>query len=383
MKILVLGAGLQGSACAFDLLRSDAVELVRLADQKVDDLPSFLEGRRDDPRLELRTLDARDESQVADALEGVDGCLNALPYYFAPAITRLAVAAGAHYADLGGNTDIVFEQMELDDDARAAGVSVVPDCGVAPGMVNILAADGMASLDDTSAVRIYVGGLPQHPEPPLNYQLVYSLEGMLDYYTTPSIVLRGGRRTEVDALSEREPVEFGGDLGTLEAFHTAGGISTLPWRLEGKVPTVEYKTLRYPGHAELMHAMREMGLFGLEPVSGRNGEIVPRQAFIAVVEPHLRRPHSPDLVALRVVVEGTRDGRDARVEYNLLDRMDEERGISAMERTTAFSLSIIGQMQADGRIDRRGVVTPDLAVPAAEYIDELARRGVVIERRTE
>ncbi|MEN8375692.1 MAG: saccharopine dehydrogenase C-terminal domain-containing protein [Gemmatimonadota bacterium] len=383
MKILVLGAGKQGSACAFDLLESDAVELVRLADQKLDGLPPFLEARRDDPRLELRALDARDESQAADAMQGVDCCLNALPYYFAVPMTRLAVGAGVHYADLGGNTDIVFQQLELDDDARAAGVSVVPDCGLAPGMVNILAADGMAAMDETSAVRIYVGGLPQHPEPPLNYQLVYSLEGVLDYYTTPSFIVRGGRRTEVEPLSEIEPVEFGGDVGTLEAFHTAGGISTLPWRLEGKVPTVEYKTLRYPGHAELMRAMRELGLFGLEPVSGHNGEVVPRQAFIAVVEPHLRRPHSPDLVALRVVVEGTRNGRDARVEYDLLDRMDEERGISAMERTTGYSLSIIGQMQADGRIDRRGVVTPDLAVPAPEYIDELAKRGVVIERRTE
>lgn len=383
MKILVLGAGLQGSACAYDLLRSADVARVRLADKSPDRLPPFLAPRRRDRRLELCTLDAREESQVAAALEGMDGCLNALPYYFNESITRQAIAAGADYADLGGNTDIVFRQLELDDEARAAGVSVIPDCGLAPGMVNIVAADGMAELDETRSVRIYVGGLPKHPRPPLNYQLVYSLEGMLDYYTTPSFVLRDGRLTEVEALSEVESVEFGAPVGTLEAFHTAGGVSTMPWRLEGEVPTVEYKTLRYPGHADLMRAFRELGLFDLEPVRGRTGEIVPREAFIAIAEPHLRRPDSPDLVAMRVVVGGTRDGRDARVSYRLLDFMDEEQGISAMERTTGFSLSIIGQMQARGTISEPGVTTPDLAVPPREYIAELAARGVIIERRVE
>ncbi|HSM35385.1 MAG TPA: saccharopine dehydrogenase C-terminal domain-containing protein [Longimicrobiales bacterium] len=382
MKILVLGAGLQGSACAYDLLADPAVETVRLADRHFDALPAFFDERRADPRLEFLTLDACDSAQVAAALEGMDGCLNALPYYFAEPVTRLAIAAGSHYADLGGNTDIVFAQMRLDEEARAAGVSVIPDCGLAPGMVNILAADGMAALDETRAIRIFVGGLPRHPEPPLNYQLVYSLEGLLDYYTTPSFVLRDGRVTEVEALSEVEKVEFAAPVGTLEAFHTAGGISTMPWRLEGRVPTVEYKTLRYPGHADLMRAMRELGLFSQESVEGRDGPIVPRDAFIAAVEPTLRRPGAPDLVALRVVVEGTKDGREARVAYRLLDFMDESRGISAMERTTGFSLAIIGRMQARGSI-AAGVATPDVAVPAGDYIEALAERGVIIERDME
>jgi lysine 6-dehydrogenase len=383
MNILVLGAGLHGSVCAYDLLQAPAVRTVRLADWRLDALPAFLEARHRDPRLQLVTVDARDASGVAAALEGMDGCLNALPYYFAEPITRLAIAAGSHYADLGGNTDIVFEQVRLDEEARAAGVSVIPDCGLAPGMVNILAMDGMAALEETRAIRIYVGGLPKHPRPPLNYQLVYSLEGVLDYYTTPSFVLQDGELVEVEALSGVEAVEFGAPMGTLEAFHTAGGVSTLPWRLQGQVPTVVYKTLRYPGHADLMRAMRDLGLFSQEPVEGRNGRIVPRDAFIAAVEPRLRNPDSPDLVALRVVVEGTRDGRDARVKYRLLDFMDEARGISAMGRTTGFSLAIIGRMQASGVIAGAGVATAGVAVPAGPYIEALAERGVIIERRME
>src|SRR5205085_5365999 len=138
------------------------------------------------------------------------------------------------------NTEIVFQQRELDPDAKAKQVTVVPDCGLAPGMVNILAEHGIRQLDKTESVRIYVGGLPQHPEPPLNYQIVYSIEGVLDYYTTLSWVLRNGRRQQVVALSECEPVQFE-ELGTLEAFHTAGGLSTMAFRYEGKIPTMEYK----------------------------------------------------------------------------------------------------------------------------------------------
>src|ERR671933_2250540 len=154
-------------------------------------------------------------------------------------------------------------------------------------MVNILAEYGIQQLDEVHAVRIYVGGLPQHPEPPLNYQIVYSLEGVLDYYTTLSWVLRDGRRTQVKALSERERVDFRGPVGELEAFHTAGGLSTMPFRYEGKIPTMEYKTLRYPGHAQIMAAVRELGLLGLEPVDVKGSKVVPRDVFIATAGPRL------------------------------------------------------------------------------------------------
>src|SRR6185312_5144100 len=134
-----------------------------------------------------------------------------------------------------------FKQKELDPQARAKDITVVPDCGLAPGMVNILSEYGIDQLDTVESVKIFVGGLPQKPEPPLNYMLVYSLEGALDYYTTLSWVLRNSRQTQVKALSEREPVKF--DFAELEAFHTAGGLSTMASRYEGKIPTMEYKTL--------------------------------------------------------------------------------------------------------------------------------------------
>src|SRR5438105_426455 len=147
------------------------------------------------------------------------------------------------------------------------------------------------------------------PEPPLNYQIVYSLAGALDYYTTPSWVLRDGRPARVEALSELEHVVFPPPVGELEAFHTGGGISTLPWAYEGRVRTMEYKTLRYPGHVAIMRPIRELGLLDLTPVTVDGKRIVPRDAFIATVSPTLTKPDGRDLVALRVEVRGTNGKR--------------------------------------------------------------------------
>ena len=374
MRILVLGAGLQGSACAYDLLQQSGVERVTLADLKPGHLPAFLKNKRD-KRLVTARLDAKQSVRLRKLMRGHDAVLSALPYYFNYSVARNAIAAGLHCADLGGNTEIVQEQKTLGPAAQKRGVSVVPDCGLAPGMVNIIAAEGIRRIGEAESVKIFVGGLPQQPEPPLNYQIVYSLEGALDYYTTPSWILRGGRPERVDALSELETVAFPNPVGALEAFHTGGGISTMPWAYAGKVQTMEYKTLRYPGHMAVMRPVRELGLLSLDPVSVKGTKVVPRDAFIATVSPRLSKPDGRDLVALRVEVRG-RNGR--RVAWQLLDYYDEKTGISAMMRTTGYSLAITGLMQVDGRIKATGVRTPDEAVPFQPYVEELRRRGVDI-----
>ena len=380
MRMLVLGAGLQGSACAFDLLQDPNVTEVRLADLRVDSLAPFL-APYVGTRLKPVQLDVRDRAAVLPHMEACDAVMSAAPYYFNRDLAEWAIAGKAHFSDLGGNTEIVSEQKQLDAAALAAGISVIPDCGVAPGMVNILAQHGIEQMDATDAVRIYVGGLPQAPEPPLNYQIVYSLEGVLDYYTTLSWIIRGGKRQQVKALSEIVPVDFPAPLGTLEAFHTAGGLSTLGFRYEGKIPTMEYKTLRYPGHAKLMEAIRHLGLLDLEPVDVKGVQVRPRDVAVAVMNPRLNKPKGKDLVALRVTVSGTRGGTPCTIEWNLVDRYDEQHGISAMMRCTGYSLAITGLMQVRGQVTRRGVCTPDEAMPGAAYIAALAQRGVKLEER--
>lgn len=380
MRMLVLGAGLQGSACAYDLLQNPDVTEVRLADLNVDVVAPFLTpyiGKRLVPTV----LDVRDRERVLEQMGWAEVVMSAIPYYFNESLSQAAIESGAHFCDLGGNTQIVFNQKQLNDEAKAKGVSVIPDCGVAPGMVNILAQHGIEQFDEVGEVRIYVGGLPQFPEPPLNYQIVYSLEGVLDYYTTLSWVLRDGKRTQVKALSEVVPVPFPSPLGTLEAFHTAGGLSTMADRYEGKIPTMEYKTLRYPGHAHIMEAIRDLGLLDLDPVEVKQQQVSPRDVAVAVMGPRLRSD-KPDVLALRVTVRGKRGGTPGTISWEVVDRFDASTGISAMMRTTGFSLAITGLFQGRGLI-KPGVLTPDESMPAESYITELRARGIdVVETRS-
>lgn len=376
MRVIVLGSGLQGSACAFDLLKTSQAS-VTLADQSPEHLPSFVQpylGKR----LAVLKVDARDKANVRDVMRGHDAVLGAIPYYLGYDIAALAVELGMHYADLGGNVQVVRRQETLHDAARAKGVGVIPDCGLAPGLVNVLAAEAIRRLDQCDALQLYVGGLPQHPEPPLNYAIVYSLEGVLDYYTTPSWVLREGQPAQVEALSELESVKFPRPLGTLEAFHTGGGLSTMPWSFIGKIATMEYKTLRYPGHADIMRAIRDVGLLDTEPVEVNGTNVVPRQAFMAVVGPRLKQPRVEDLVALKVVARGKRKGRRAAVGFQVLDYSDPRHGITAMMRTTGYSLSVTGQMLLDGRIKAPGVHAAWVVTPYESYVSELGKRGIVV-----
>lgn len=376
MRMLVLGAGQQGSACAYDLLTKTEHEVV-LADRSLEQIPDFLRTFVGG-RLQLLTLDAEDAAASRAAIRGAAATMSALPYYLNPQMSEAALDAGSHFCDLGGNTEIVLQQKALAERAREAAISIVPDCGLAPGMVNILAAHGIRQLDEAREVYLKVGGLPQHPEPPLGYQVVYSLEGVLDYYTTLSWVLRSGQPLQMEALSEVETVDFPG-VGELEAFHTAGGLSLMAQTHTGRLDRMEYKTLRYPGHAAALRAIRELGLLSTEPIEVDGCSVVPRDVFIAVAGPRLRRDprDSPDLVVMRVEVRGERGGEAVTLQWDLLDRYDPATGITAMMRTTGFSLAITGLLQASGAIEP-GAWTPDEVVPPEIYIEELARRGVLI-----
>ena len=375
MRMLVLGAGLQGTACTYDLLQNPSVTRVLLADVHVGTLPAFLAPFAG-TRLEAIALDVRDTAAVRAVFARCDGVMSAIPYYFNAPLAAIAVEMGVHFTDLGGNTAIVQEQKQLDAAAKAKGISVIPDTGLAPGMVNVIAQHGIDQFDTVESVKLFVGGLPQTPEPPLGYQIAYSIEGMVDYYTTASLVVRHGQPAHVTALSELESVSFAEPVGELEAFHTAGGLSTMVYRYAGVIPTMEYKTLRYPGHARVMEAIRDLGLLDRDPVDVKGQQIVPRDVFVRVAGDKLRKG-KPDLVALRVVVRGTKQGTTGTRSWEVLDRYDAAHGISAMMRTTGYTLSITGQLQVSGAIPA-GVHTPDECIPSVRYFAMLAERGVLV-----
>ena len=375
MRMLVLGAGLQGTACAFDLLQNPDVERVLLADMHVGAVPAFLQSFVG-TRLQQVALDVRDDNAVRALFAQCDAVCSAIPYYFNLKLAQHAVEADVHFADLGGNTEIVRQQKQLDAAANVKGVSVVPDTGLAPGMVNVIAQHGIDHFEKVERVQLFVGGLPQVPEPPLGYQIAYSIEGMVDYYTTQSLVVRDGAPTEVAALSELESVTFDAPLGELEAFHTAGGLSTMVYRYAGRIQSMEYKTLRYPGHARIMEAIRDLGLLGNQAIEVKGQQVVPRDVFVRVAGDKLQK-RKPDLVALRVVVTGMNAGVMSTRAWEVVDYYDAKLGITAMMRTTGYTLSITSQLQAT-KVIAPGVHTPDECVPAVRYFAELAKRGVMV-----
>ena len=376
MKIAVLGAGLMGKHAAGDLAANSEVEKVFLADLHPAQAELFKQQLGSD-KIEVLYLDATDDQQLVEVMAKADVVINALFYTFNEKVARLAVQCGVHSVDLGGHiggaTDAV---LALHEQAEQRGVTLIPDLGVAPGMMNILVGYGAGKLDQVHEIRIFVGGIPVKPEPPLEYNHVFSLEGVFDHYTDPSFVIRDGREQEVPSLSEIEFVEFEG-FGELEAFHTSGGTSTLIDTFSD-VDTLEYKTIRYKGHAEKFQILVDLGFTDREKTVQVNGLMVkPRDVLREVLKPLTELRDKQDAVLLRAVVSGTKEGEGLTYEYNMIT-VREGVGVTAMARATAYTISVVAQMIGSGVIDKRGSYPPELIVPGDEYIEEMAKRGVII-----
>lgn len=378
MKAVVLGCGLQGVAVAYDLLRWGQASHLLLVDSEAARLKAA--ARRLTRLLSLKSgildtavLDLRQEDSIVDALLSRDVVVSAVPYYLNLGAARAAVRARVHFCDLGGNTELVRQQLELHEQAQAAGIAVVPDCGLMPGMGTTLAMGAIDRVPRAETVRIFVGGLPQQPLPPLNYKLVFNIEGLTNEYDGPVYVLRDGTVQQAECLGELEVLEVQG-VGTLEAFMTSGGTSTVPWSLEGKLKTLEEKTLRYPGHCQQIRLLRDLGFLSQQPVRLGRSRVVPREVFHAVVGPKISFPDVPDMVVLRVDCEGEQGGQPVILRKELIDRADPETGFSAMQRTTGFSAAIVAGLLARGSISP-GAIPLELSVPADLFIEQLRKRG--------
>jgi len=387
-RYVVLGAGRQGTAVAYDMAKFGEAQQIILADidLRVAQRASHRVNRLTRKKLaEASKVDVKDHYALVRLLEGANCVLSAVPYYFNVGIAKAAIEAPTNMCDLGGSTDIVFEQLKLDRRAKKAGITIVSDCGLMPGMGNTLAVYGMSKLKRLGAqckeVQIRCGGLPQKPKPPLFYKLVFSIEGLTKEYTGQAYVLRDGKITQIDALTELEEIEFPEPLGRCEAFITSGGTSTCPWTFEGQLDRYEYKTIRYPGHYERIKAMADLGLLSAEPIRLGDVEVVPREIFHKVVAPRIAFPNDKDLVVLRVscigeaVAPRAKDKKRFEVLLDVMDFYDESTGFSAMERTTGFAASIVAIMLAQGKI-KKGAIPLERAIPADEFVKELAKRGI-------
>lgn len=377
MRYMILGSGFQGRACAYDLLANPRTREVCLCDRDALVLETAREFLDSDwqGRTSSRVLDAADLSRVAQAMAGFDAVVSCVPYFLNLPLSEAAIDAGVHFVDLGGNTEIVRKQIALHEKARDAGVCILPDNGLGPGMISTLAVHAMNMLDRTDEVMIRDGGLPLDPVPPMNYLLTFSEHGLINEYVSPATALREGKVVQLPALSEVEPIELPPPLGHCEAAHAAGGLSTLAETYAGKVQRMDNKLIRYPGHIAVINAMTAMGYFSQEAVTLEDGsQVKPRDLSARLFRNHFDRPGSADIVVIHNTVTGVKDGRPARVTHTLVDRYDPDTGMTAMMRTTGFPASIVAQMAVDGRI-QPGAYPVEVGVPPEAFVEEFLARG--------
>ncbi len=379
---LVLGAGKMGSVLARDLLDSDPGHTVRLADSSAAHL-EHAAGRLASDRLNCIELDVADARATDAAFAGSTVAFCALPHRLSLTALQAAVRAEVHLVDMVGEWP--EERRGYDGTAQDRGITLVSGMGVAPGISNACVARGVALLDTAERAVIYVGGVPLEPTPPLNYRIVFAVESVLDAYERPAVIIDGGEVTEVPPLSGLEPVHFPAPFGEMECFFTDGLNSLLLSMRERVGRELAEKTVRYPGHAAAIAALKACGLFSQEAIEVDGEPVVPRRVLERLLDTRLRLGDDQDATLLRVVVQGTQGGEPMTHTFEMVDRYDPERKLTSMGKTTSFPASIAGQLIADGTIAQRGSLFPE-DVFQGELFDllsnELRRRGVVVTHTT-
>lgn len=366
---------MQGTAAAYDLAKFGDAHKIKMGDLSLD------QAKKNSWRVndlvgsavcEPHQVSALDPKSLASFLEGVDVLLSCVPYWMHPKIAKVAIECKVNMVDLGGNTEVTMETLALDDDAKAAQVTLVPDTGLAPGLVNSIGLYLIESMDECETVKLYCGVLPQNPKPPFNYKLTFNVEGLVTEYDYQAVVLRDGQIGLVDTLTELEELEVK-QLGKMEAFVTSGGTSTAPYSLQGKVTNYEYKTIRFPGHCERIKIFKDFGFWGEEPIEVGGNQVVPRQVFYKVFGPALEKFVDLDLCAVRGVGIGKKDGQDVRVQLDIFDKQCPRTGFTSMERLTGFSCAIYAIDIAHGLMPP-GCVRYENAMTGNRFVEELKRR---------
>jgi lysine 6-dehydrogenase len=372
----VLGAGRMGHGAVYDLAHnSPEVEAVTVADFHLKNALDVAQNVGSD-RVNAVQIDASNYDQVVELMRDHHSAISCVNYWYNVELSNAAIETKTNFCDLGGNNYVVDEQLALDEKAKQAGINIIPDCGLAPGMVSILAMHGAKKFDEIEEIHIRVGGLPQDPQPPLNYQLVFSVEGLINEYIETARVIRDGKISEVESMTELESLSFE-NFPPLEAFQTSGGTSTLPDTFLGKIKHLDYKTIRYAGHCEKFKTMIDLGLCSSEEIVADFVKATPRKVFGELLQKNLPAD-GPDYVLIRLEFVGRNDGQPKKISYDIVDSFDPKTNLSAMMRTTAFPASIIAQMMARGEVSTRGATPQEIAINSDKFIAELARRNICI-----
>lgn len=378
MKITVLGAGMMGRAVAFDLEKYSNFSKITVADKDEQTLQSakiFLKGKK----IDFAIINVNDSKDIRKHFQHADIVISAVPYRFNYDMTKIAIETKTHFLDLGGNNDIVNKQRSLSEKAKKNDVTIIPDCGLAPGMVSVIARDIIDQMDSVDILKLRVGGLPIDPKPPLNYQIVFSPYGLINEYIEDAIVLDHGKITEKKSMTEIETITFPEPFGDMEAFLTSGGCSTLPYTYKNKIGYLDYKTIRYLGHCEKFKTLLDLGFAKEEKIQVGDQQVAPRDLLASLLLEKLPI-NGKDVVLVKILSKGMKDGKNLSFDYTIIDYYDEENDITSMMRTTAYPISITAQMLEDGAISRRGVFCPEEIVPCTVFFEELKKRDIQIKK---
>ncbi|MEZ4702644.1 MAG: saccharopine dehydrogenase C-terminal domain-containing protein [Rhodothermales bacterium] len=378
MKIAVIGAGAIGSAIASDLSTRDDVAQIKICDSHAR-LLQELHARIDSPKLRSYQSDARDPRILSSVLMGCDVAIGCVPARLNPQISRLCLDLGVHFCDLGGDDDTLRAALALNAEAQSKSVWVVPNCGLSPGLVNILSRTGIAYFDTVKAVHIRVGDVPLHPEPPFNFRLSWSAEKILDDYTIPVQIIENGEVKTIAPLSNDEEIHFPEPFQTMEAFSTTGGYASLVDDFSGQIQTLDHKTIRWPGHANQMRFIIGLGFAQRQKIDART-HLTFRDVLVRRLRSRLGGDYQ-DAVLMRVMICGHKDGRDQTLVYEMVDFYDEETGLSAIQRCTSIPTATIACLLASRQMAGGGAAPAELAVPAHAFLKALADRGLKITTR--
>jgi saccharopine dehydrogenase-like NADP-dependent oxidoreductase len=368
----VLGYGSVGSVIVDDLVSSNLTSVVGVGDYNYEAIKNLrcekIEGFR---------VDVRDRNELIRLMKKYDLVVGALPGSLGFKVMEAAVNVGVNMVDISYMPEDPFQ---LDSRARDAGVTIIPDCGVAPGLSNLLVGYGYSKFDDVRSVKIFVGGLPKKPVPPLDYIITWSSEDLIEEYTRSVRIVKDGTLSYVEPLTGVELVRFEG-LGEFEAFYT-DGLRTLIKTFGDKVVEMWEKTLRYPGHVEKILLLKKLGMLNNDPLDFGDFKIEPRKFLIRLLDKNLRIKE-PDILLLRVILNGVKNGSSLSKIFEVIDTYDENKGLTALSRTTGYTATSVALLLGMGIINEKGILPPEIIGLNEKYtkyiLKHLSERNIRIK----
>lgn len=381
MHVVVLGTGMIGTTVVKELTKFSAIEKITAVDANPSSIDKCIEIANH-PKVNGLITSLQTEDKIFEALHHADIGVACLPHSLSLPVIRAAIKAKCHIIDLVGSK--FKEKMELDQLAKEAGVIIMPGCGVAPGITNFLAAQGIHLLDEAHEAVMICGGIPRHPLPPLWYQVVFRLESVMGLYTRPATAAENGELVELPPLSGLEKITFPEPVGECEAVITDA--HSTAYTLKNKVNKLYEKTVRYAGHWEKMATLAELGFFDDTPIEIEGNHFTPKVFTEKILAPKLKGKSNEDITVLRVEVSGVKSGKQMNLTWEMVDFYDHERNITSMAKTTALPAMLLANWIATGRVSETGVVPIENVIVGerfAPFMEELERLGIHINFKKE